>query len=151
MFSTTCITLWSFLFQAWKAFLMYKKFAIYIISHINYWDELNSWKNFWRFWNGPLCRNKSGPSPLLNVVVYWQSSKAETCAKKLSQILANKIDNGGAGLVSKFMRGIVVPKICHLFGKTLIKLSSLCAFKKAIKLAWIIPSHGLWITAYTMC
>ena len=67
------------------------------ISHINYWDQVNSWKNLWKFWNGPLCRNKSGPSPLLNVAVYWQSSDTETCVKKLSQILAN-IDNGGRGI-----------------------------------------------------
>ena len=31
------------------------------ISHINYWNQVNSWKNLWKFWNGPLCRNKSGP------------------------------------------------------------------------------------------
>ena len=68
------------------------------ISHINYWDQVNSWKNLWKFWNGPLCRNKSGPSPLLNVAVYWQSSDTETCVKKLSQILANNIDNGGRGI-----------------------------------------------------
>ena len=65
------------------------------ISHINYWDQVNSWENLWKFWNGPLCRNKSGPSPLLNVAVYWQSSDTETCVKKLSEILANNIDNGG--------------------------------------------------------
>ena len=62
-------------------------------SHINYWDQLNSFKNFWKFWNGPHCRNKSGPSPLLKVAAYWQSSNTEACAKKLSQILANNIDN----------------------------------------------------------
>ena len=33
------------------------------ISYINYWDQFNSWKNFWKFWNGPICRNKSGPYP----------------------------------------------------------------------------------------
>ena len=31
--------------------------------------------------------------PLLNVVVYWQSSNTEACVKKLSQMLANNIDN----------------------------------------------------------
>ena len=49
------------------------------------------------------CKNKSDPFPLLNVAVYWQSSNTEACAKKLSQILANNIDNGGRRLVSKFM------------------------------------------------
>ena len=65
------------------------------ISHINYWDQLNFWKNVWKFCNGPLWRNKEGPFLLLNVAVYWQSSSTEACAKKLSQILANNIDNGG--------------------------------------------------------
>ena len=50
-----------------------------------------------KFWNGSLCRNKPGPFPLLNVAAYWQSSNTEACAKKLSQILANNIDNGGKG------------------------------------------------------
>ena len=68
------------------------------MSHINLWDHVNSWKNLWKFWNGPLCRNKSGPFPLLNVAVYWQSSNTEACAKKLSQILANNIDNEGRGI-----------------------------------------------------
>ena len=61
-------------------------------SHINYRDQINFWKNLWKFWNCPLCRNKSGPFPLLNVAVYCQSSDTEACAKKLSQILANNID-----------------------------------------------------------
>ena len=76
----------------------FKVFSKSIISHINYWEQVNSWKNLWKFWNGPLCRNKSGPSPLLNVAVYWQSSDTETFVTKLSQILANNIDNGGRGI-----------------------------------------------------
>ena len=62
------------------------------ISHINYWDQANSWKNLW---NGPLSKNKSGPFPLLNVAAYWQSTNTKICTEKLSQILANNIDNGG--------------------------------------------------------
>ena len=71
---------------------------IYNISHK--WLRPSQFleKNLWKFWNGPLCRNKSGPSPLLNVAVYWQSSDTETCVTKLSQILANNIDNGGRGI-----------------------------------------------------
>ena len=64
------------------------------ISHINYWDQVNSRKNLWTFCNGPLYRNKSGPFPLLNVAGYWKSSNTKTCAKKLFQILANNNDNG---------------------------------------------------------
>ena len=32
------------------------------------------------------------------IAVYWQSSDTKTCVKKLSQILANNIDNGGRGI-----------------------------------------------------
>ena len=60
-------------------------------SHINDSNQVNSWKIFWKFWNGPLCRNKSAPSPLLNVAAYWQSTNTEACTKKLSQILANNV------------------------------------------------------------
>ena len=35
---------------------------------------------------------------LLNVATYWQSSNTEACAKKLSQMLAKNIDNGGRGV-----------------------------------------------------
>ena len=77
------------------------------ISHINYWDQVNSWKNLWKFWKGPLCRDKSGPFPLLNVAGYWKSSNTEDCAKKLSHILANNFCHGRRGLVSEFMWGIV--------------------------------------------
>ena len=54
------------------------------ISHINYWDQVNSWKNLWKFWNGPLCRNKSGPFPILMGIM-----------------------GGGGRLVSEFTWGIV--------------------------------------------
>ena len=68
------------------------------ISHINYWDEVNSWNNLWKFWNGPPCRNKSGSFPLFNIAAYWQSSNTEGCGKKLSQIHANNIDHGEMGI-----------------------------------------------------
>ena len=47
------------------------------ISHINYCAHVNSWKNFLKFWYDPLCRNKSGPSLLLNVAAYWKSCNTE--------------------------------------------------------------------------
>ena len=37
------------------------------------------------------------PAPY-NVAVYWQSNNTKACPKKLSQILANNIDNGGRGI-----------------------------------------------------
>ena len=33
------------------------------IHNISHFDQVNSWKNLWEFWNGQLCRNKSAPSP----------------------------------------------------------------------------------------
>ena len=70
------------------------------ISHKNHWDQVNSWKNFRKFWNGPLWRNKSGLSSILDVAASLKSSNTEAFAKKLSQILACNIDNGvrGTGL-----------------------------------------------------
>ena len=65
------------------------------ISPINCWDHVNLWKNWWKFWNGPLSRNKSGPFPLLNVAGCWKSSNTKACAKKLSQIIANNVNNRG--------------------------------------------------------
>ena len=35
--------------------------------------------------------------PPYNVAVYWQSNNTKACPKKLSQVLANNIDNGGRG------------------------------------------------------
>ena len=63
------------------------------ISCRNYWDQVTSWKNFLKFWYGPLCRNKSSSSALLNAVAYWKSSNTKVCAKKLSHILVNDIGN----------------------------------------------------------
>ena len=44
------------------------------------------------------AEKKSDPFPFLNVAAYWRSSNTEAYAKKLSQILANNIDNGGRGI-----------------------------------------------------
>ena len=65
------------------------------IPHINYLDQVIYWENLCKFWNSPLCRNKSGPFPLINIAGYWKSSNTKACAKKLSQILSNNIDHGG--------------------------------------------------------
>ena len=74
------------------------------ISHIKNWNQFNSWKNFWKFRNGPPCKNKLGLSTLLIVAVYRQSSNTKTCAKKQSQILANNIDNEGRGICFRFVK-----------------------------------------------
>ena len=60
--------------------------------------SVNSWKNLWKFWSDPFCRNNLDPIPLLNVVAYWKSSNSEACTKTLFQILANNIDTVGRGI-----------------------------------------------------
>ena len=83
------------------------------ISHMIFWDQVNSWKNLWKFLNGPLYRNKSDLFSLLNVEAYWESSNTEVCTKELSQILANDIDGGRRGL-GEFMWGIVLYRLCGI-------------------------------------
>ena len=41
---------------------------------------------------------KTDSSTLLNVAGCWKKSNAKACNNKLSQILANNIDNGGKGV-----------------------------------------------------
>ena len=67
-------------------------------------------ENVWKFWNGsPL--EWLDPFPLLNVALYWKSSKAKACAKKLLQILANNIDNGARGDWSQNLCEVISKKI----------------------------------------
>ena len=33
------------------------------ISHINYWDQVNSSENIMKFWNGSVCRNNQDSAP----------------------------------------------------------------------------------------
>ena len=105
------------------------------ISLINCWYQVNSWKNLWKLWNGPICRNKSGSFPLLNVAGYWQSSNTETCVKKLSQILANNIDNRGREIGLR-----IYVRYCSLA----IKRSSLIVLKVFKKFISIAPPYPFW-------
>ena len=100
------------IFKIWSLFLTETT-----MSHINHWDQVKSWKNLWKFWNGPLSRHKSGPFPQLNVAAYSKSSNSEARVKKLSQILSNNIDNGGRGIYVKYCLKIWM-KIKMAFGKT---------------------------------
>ena len=100
------------------------------ISHINYRVEVNSWKKLWKFWNGPICSNKSATSPLLNVAAYWQSGDTEACAKKLSQILVNNTDNGGRGIGHRiYMRYCGFKKKSHSFSKSLNETHGVAEFQ----------------------
>ena len=100
-------------------------------------------KNFWKFWNGLPFRNKSGPSPLLNGAVYWQSSNTEAGSKKLSQILANNIGNGGRGIGLRIYGRYCLKKMKNkrVFGKTwhfFILDSLFLVFGKCQMVLWLI-------------
>ena len=105
------------------------------ISHINYWK--NCWKNFCKFWNGPHCKNKSGPFPPLIVAVYWQSSNTKACVKKPSQILANNIDDGG-----RWIALIVYVRYC---------LKEYMKNKKGFGKPWHFSNHIFISFYYSWC
>ena len=72
-----------------------KNFTSPTISHINYWDQLNSWKTSWKLWNGLLCIRPPPPTP-------YFSTNTEAFAKKLPQLLTIKTDNRGSRIGLKF-------------------------------------------------
>ena len=81
-------------------------YLFYLYNFVKFWDNISHkllrpsqfLENLQKFRNDPLYRNKSSPFLLLNVTAYWQSSNSEACAKKLPQIVANNVDNGGRGI-----------------------------------------------------
>ena len=78
-------------------------------------------KNFLKSWYDPHCRNKSGPSPLLNLAAYEKSSNIKACAKELSQTLANNSDNGVRGIDLRIYVRYCLKKLMkskRVFGKT---------------------------------
>ena len=75
------------------------------ISGINYWDQVNSWKHLWEFWNGPLCRNEvSSPYSMLQDIGRVATAKL---VPRNCLILANSMENGRSRWVSEFLWGIV--------------------------------------------
>ena len=76
------------------------------ISHINYLDQLNSWNNFLKFWNGLLCRNKSGPYPLHNLEVFGRVAASKLVPRNCLRYLQTTLIMGEGRLLSEFMGGI---------------------------------------------
>ena len=82
--------------QTFEQLIQWKRLtAKSTISHINYWDQVNSWKSLWKFWSSALLRNVSDPFPLLNVAVCCKSSNTEGCVKKLSRYLQTTMNKEG--------------------------------------------------------
>ena len=77
------------------------------ISHINYWDQVNSWKKLWKSWNGPLCRNKSDPSPYSMLQDVGRVATPKIVSRNYLRYLQTTLIMRGGGLVSEFMWGIV--------------------------------------------
>ena len=68
------------------------------ISHINYRDQVNSWKNLWKFWNGPLCRNKSGPSPYSMLQDIGRVATLNLVPRNCLKYLQTTLIMGGGGI-----------------------------------------------------
>ena len=71
---------------------------VFLISHINYWDQVNSKKNFSKLSNDSLCRNRSGPSPLLNATAYWEIINMNARVKNCLRYWQTTMIMGGKGL-----------------------------------------------------
>ena len=74
------------------------------ISHINYWDQVNSWKNLWKFWNGPLCRNKSGSSPYSMLQYIGRVATPKLVSRNCLRYLQTTLIMRGGGLVSELCK-----------------------------------------------
>ena len=109
-------------------------------------------ENLWKFWNGPLWRNKSGPFPPLSVAGYWKSSNTKAFAKKLSRILANNIDHGGKGIdlriyVRYCLKNWIknkkgLEKTCHFF-QLQPTIMDVCHMSNGFMTNWVTP-WPLW-------
>ena len=75
-----------------------------IISHINYWHQVNSWKNWWKFSNGPEINEVPSPYSMLQHIGRVATPKLmpRTCLTYLQTTLII----GGGRLVLEFMSGI---------------------------------------------
>ena len=81
------------------------------ISCRNYWDLLNSWKNFFKFCNISPCRNKSGSSPYSVLQYIDRVATPKLVPRNCLRCLQKTLITGGGDLVSGFMWDIVtVPK-----------------------------------------
>ena len=75
-----------------------------IISHINYWQQVNSWKNWWKFSNGPEINEVPSPYSMLQHIGRVATPKLmpRTCLTYLQTILIM----WEGRLVLEFMWGI---------------------------------------------
>ena len=77
------------------------------ISHVNYWDQVNSWKNLWKFWNDPLCRINQAPPPYSMLQYIGRVATPKPVPRDCLRYLQTTLMMGGGGLVSEFMWAIV--------------------------------------------
>ena len=94
------------------------------ISHINYWDQVSSWKKFWKFWNGPLCKNKLGPPPYSVLHNIGRVATPQIVPRNRLRNLQTTLIIGREGLVSEFMCGIVAPDLLIFFKKALYQIKT---------------------------
>ena len=85
------------------------------ISHINYWNQVNSRKNLWKFWNVPPCGNKSGSFLYSMLQHIGRVAKPKVAARNCLRYLQTTLIMSGGGLVSEFMWDIVASFNSFLF------------------------------------
>ena len=81
-------------------------YQFYLLNFLKFFDNISHklWRSnqfleiFLEILHWPTLPKKIRPLALLSTAVYWQSSNAKACDKKLSKILAKNTDNGGMGI-----------------------------------------------------
>ena len=77
------------------------------ISCINYWDQINSWKNLWKLWNGPLAEINQA-TPLDSMLQHIGRVTIPMLVPRDYLIyLQTTVRTWGEGLVSESIWGIV--------------------------------------------
>ena len=84
-----------------------------VICHINYWDQVNSWKKVWKFRNDPLCRNKSGPFPYSMLQYIGRVAAPKLVPRTCLRYLQTTLIIGRGALVSELMWGIIGFLLLH--------------------------------------
>ena len=77
------------------------------IYRINYWDQVNSWKNLWKLWNDPLAKINQ-TTPLYSMLQHIGRVTIPMLAPRNYLIyLQTTVRTWGEVLVSESIRGIV--------------------------------------------
>ena len=113
------------------------------ISQIKYWDQVNSWKIFWKFWNGLLYKNKSGPSPYSMLQYIGRVATPKLMPRNCLRYFKTTMIMGGGGLILEFMWCIVDRCYKVKCESLLHKKSNWNCYYLHIKFTRLLPSINL--------